>query len=192
MYRRPHAGAVLTMCTLHALTIMAICCPMTLNTISDLFGMRVAAHPVTDHDAVHVYRRQSIRTGCLTCAKIDALDARRWQPRARCVLGLFQRLAMARRPRWRSFQLDGCSRAAHLGAARWLLLCGVRGRLRDHRDGHGVSRGSAGARQACCCDPCRRCLAALGREGPIGERCELSVSKTSFTWHLDTHGFRFV
>ena len=120
MYRRPHAGAVLTMCTLHALTIMAICCPMTLNTISDLFGMRVAAHPVTDHDAVHVYRRQSIRTGCLTCAKIDALDARRWQPRARCVLGLFQRLAMARRPRWRSFlwtdapelhtlvQLGGC------------------------------------------------------------------------------------
>ena len=178
------------MCTLHALTIMAICCPMTLNTIPHLFGVRVSAHPVTDHDAVHVYRRQSIRTGCLTCAKIDALDARRWQPRARCVLGLFQRLAMARRPRWRSFQLDGCSRAAHIGAARGLLLCGVRGRLRDHRDGHGVSRGSAGARQACCCGPSRRCLAALGREGPIGERPALCVSYFTSTRYFRESCFR--
>ena len=170
------------MCTLHVRTITRSCSPTTLHTIPHLFGMRVAAYPVTDHDAGHVYCvGQSIRAACLTCAKIDALDARRWQPRARCVCGSFQRLTMARRPRWLSFQLDGCSRAVHIGAARWLLLFGVRGRLRDHRDGHGVSRGAAGAWQACCYSPYLLCLAALGPCGPVGESIQLRVSYPTST-----------
>ena len=138
MYRRPHAGAVLTMCTLHALTTTPACCPMTLHTLPHLFGMRLdACHPEKP-DAAECIVGQSIVAGCLSGAKIDVVGVGSGLPVVLHVPWALARLTEHGGRAWAAGQVAAGSVTAHLGAARRWLLVVVIGRLRDDQDGDGA------------------------------------------------------